>query len=143
MEHSVSHSGCSSWLSLVAETAGVSGATIARVELNARDEFFGPVRAVIQVIDDRGQVVGATTWSGHATDLLEGVALDIGCDLSSTWGSQVVAWIEEQDVVTSARFAQAPTYATRHSFDPIRSMKLMLHGAAPTGDEDGDMPAAA
>lgn len=143
MEHSVSHSGCGSWLSLVAETAGVSGATIARVELSAHDQFYGPIRAVIQVVDDRGQIVGATRWSGNAADLATGVAVDLGCDLSSTWGSQVIAWVEQASVVSSPRCAEAPQYATHHSFDPIRSMKLMLHKAAPDGGQNDGVPAAA
>ncbi len=146
MEHGIDQATYGSWLSLVAETAGVSGATIARVELhtvnsigpkrlgrrsNDRADSKGstPVRVVVQVHDVQGSVVGATYWYGDQEDLERGVAVDFGCDLDVNRGSQIVAWIDDQQIVCSARQALAPEHASSRLFESFRAMKLMLRNA--------------
>lgn len=131
--------GRGSWLSLVAETAGVPGATIARVELFlseniSRDKSSlgrasAPLRAIVQVHDAEGRVVGATYWHGDATDLARGVPVDLGCDLNSTWGARVVAWLDDETVCGPSQ-AVAPDHVSEKSFDPFSAMKLMLRGSS-------------
>lgn len=115
----------SSWLSLVAETAGVVGAAIARVELQARG-LSGPVRAVVQVVDAQGQVVGAANWYGDGSDLGRGASVDIGCDFSSS-DLRAVAWIDEPRSAVPARLAQAPRHAASGKCDPFEAIHLDLH----------------
>lgn len=125
------------WLSLVAETAGVSGATVARVVLQA-PWFAGrstkAVRAIVQIHDSWGQIMGAAQAWGAAEQLSEGLRVDVGCDLSATLGATVVAWIEVEphcpNQFVEAHQASAPMGAARTTLDPTRAMKLML--AAPT-----------
>lgn len=137
MQHALNHSARGSWLSLVAETAGVSGATIARVELHSVDSVARAprsqrgaslsLRAVIQIQDAWGDVVGATYWYGNEEDLAGGVAVDLGCDFHVSPGSRVVAWIDDQQTVCSARQALAPQHASEQAFEPFKGMKLGLH----------------
>lgn len=146
MEHGFDQATYGSWLSLVAETAGVSGATIARVELHSVDSVrprrLGrrsskrpdessslPVRAVVQVRDAQGAVVGATYWYGNQEDLARGVAVDFGCDLHASRGSQIIAWIDDQQTICSARQALAPQHASQRPFESFKAMKLMLRKA--------------
>jgi hypothetical protein len=121
------------WLSLVAETAGVSGATIARIELGgyiSPDE--GPtdprasLRAIVQIHDSTGVVIGATSWEGTSAELAATTAIDLGCDLGASLGSRVVGWIEAPQHSVEPRLARAPHDAAARYFDPTRSMKLML-----------------
>lgn len=120
----------SSWLSLVAETAGVSGATVARVEIQGQEltspPTDGSVRAIIQIQDDFGAVVGAGTWEGDVRDLVHGVSLDVGCDLGAGFGTRVVGWIEADPRPIDPARAPAPFDATGRYFDPTQAMKLML-----------------
>lgn len=120
-----------SWLSLVAETAGVSGATVLRIEIRgesvlgrAEDEW---VRAIVQIQDAFGGVVGAVGWEGQARELAQGVNVDIGCDLAAAWGSRVVGWIPITNESVEPARAVAPLNATARAFEPSRAMKLMLH----------------
>jgi hypothetical protein len=126
MEHLNSRT--TSWLSLVAETAGVAGATIARVEVCLQPSAVrqsGPLCAVVQLQDLFGNVVGQTQIWGEEADFLQGQYADLGCDLSSTRGAQVVAWFIDDESTPSGKL-QAPAQARRCSFDVTRAMKLML-----------------
>lgn len=119
-----------SWLSLVAETAGVSGATVARVEI-CGEKVMGQmegdwVRAIIQIKDDFGSVVGAVSWDGTAGELADGVTVDVGCDLSAGFGSHVVGWLQKSAAPVDPVLAHCPRDATSRYFDPAQSMKLML-----------------
>lgn len=131
----------SSWLSLVAETAGVSGATVARVEIQsqklASTPRSGSVRAVIQIQDDFGGVVGAGTWEGDVRDLAHGVSLDVGCDLGAGLGTRVVGWIQPDPRPVDPARTLAPFDATGRYFDPTQAMKLMLRGPLPERGEVG------
>lgn len=123
-----------SWLSLVAETAGVSGATVARVEIRGESALGQAgsqwTRAILQIQDDAGAVVGAVAWEGEARELAQGVTVDVGCDLESAVASRVVGWIQTSPAGTDPSRALPPWHATARSFDPTRAMKLMLHQPA-------------
>ncbi len=129
------HLARSSWLSLVAETAGVSGATVARVELCARmpegQSPHQPAHAVVQILDDFGRVIAAAAWEGESRELERGVCLDVGCDLGSAWGSLVVAWIEPGSRSRRPELVTAPKDAAARYFEPTRAMKLMLAEPSP------------
>lgn len=126
-----------SWLSLVAETAGVSGATVARVVLflGAPTEIPAnrPRRAWIQIQDPAGRVVGATQAWGDEADFLSGLSTDVGCDLDGGAGWSVIAWLDEESnpLLAEPRHQVAPPHAARCPFDMYRAMKLMLTGARP------------
>lgn len=141
MNHSVAPFG-NSWLSLVAETAGVSGATITRVELASAEHRSGPTRAIVQIQNRDGQVMGATYWYGDGSDLNAGISVDLGCDLTTPLGSSVVAWIDEEKLTVSAQRAIAPPHAARLRFSRTTGMKLMLSGSHPT-NSDEEFPEAA
>jgi hypothetical protein len=119
-----------SWLSLVAETAGMSGATVARVQLQAnggRQRIPGGwVRATVQIQDELGNVVGATSWDGDARELAEGVSVDVGCDLGAGWGRHIVGWIQNDPYAVEPTRVVAPWDAATRFFEPARAMKLML-----------------
>lgn len=147
-----------SWLSLVAETAGVPGATVARVEIygdkavgRGNGDLLAPkgwgggsvtseasassegsaasvssVRAVIQIRDDSGALLGAASWEGSARELAEGVTVDVGCDLSAGLGTRVVGWIHSGAGPVDTARPFAPWYAASRYFDPTHAMKLML-----------------
>lgn len=123
-----------SWLSLVAETAGVSGATVARVEIRGESALGRTgsawTRAILQVQDDSGAVMGAVAWEGEARELAQGVTVDIGCDLEGAPASRVVGWIRTSPESTDPARALPPWHAATRSFDPTRAMKLMLHQPA-------------
>jgi hypothetical protein len=121
----------SSWLSLVAETAGVSGATITRVQLQGFAGQADAVRAIVQVLDSRGRVIGASYWDGDSRELAQGVMVDLGCDLGAALGSRIVGWIVDEHTGIEARRAVAPYDAAGQYFDPTRAMKLMLTAPAP------------
>jgi len=141
MNYPVAQTG-NSWLSLVAETAGVSGATITRVELGSHDRLHGAKRAVVQLRDRRGQVIGAAYWYGDGSDLSAGVSVDLGCDLAAPAGSTLIAWIDEDALTISARSAAPSLSAVSRLFDRTTGMKLMLSGSHPT-DSDEEFPEAA
>jgi hypothetical protein len=124
MNHSAAPSPLS-WLALVAETAGVPGAAIARVELSG-SSWSGPVRAVVQIVDAWDQVVGAGSWYGEGSDLLRGATLDIGYDLYSSRGLSVVAWIDSDRRAGTARLAHAPESAVRTACDRNVTIRLRL-----------------
>jgi hypothetical protein len=136
MEQDTARKG-TSWLSLVAEIAGVSGATVARVELCtpfAPAQLTKPVRAIVQIQSCSDEISGAAQTWGTVAELVEGLRVDVGCDLSETLGATIVAWIEIEpncpNQFVEAQNAVAPRNATRTALDPTRAMKLML--AAPT-----------
>ena len=131
MEQVIPHSKINSWLSLVAETAGVSGATIMRLKIEANTRGSGCTRAVVQVRDSVGKVLGATYWYGRSEQLLDGVTVDLGCDLETHVGTEVVGWIESGGAAIDPRGAQAPQKLARTFFHPTRAMKLMLLGEEP------------
>lgn len=120
-----------SWLSLVAETAGVSGATVARVEIRG-ESALGRAgsewrHAILQVQDDSGAIVGAVAWEGEARELAQGVTVDVGCDLEGGFASRVIGWIQTSAPGSDPAHALPPWHAAACTFDPTRSMKLMLH----------------
>jgi hypothetical protein len=115
----------SSWLELVAETAGVAGAGVVRVELSA-PAARGSVRAVVQVVDRHEQVIGATYWYGDGADLRSGTAVDVGCDFSSLHGLRIVAWLDEPQQNRAPRHAVAPVHASSCAYDPFVTMSLEL-----------------
>jgi hypothetical protein len=107
-----------SWLSLVAETAGVEGATIARVNVAGRSTFEGVSTVYVQVIDSHSNVVGAARRAITAADLQQGFSVDVGCDLLIALGATVVAWMERGLPERSARDQMVPAHATRRHFEP-------------------------
>lgn len=126
-----------SWLSLVAETAGVSGATVARVVLfmgaQAGSPASRPRRAWIQIQDPAGRVVGATQVWGDEADFQSGLSTDVGCDLDGSAGCEVVAWLDEEShsLLAEPRHQVAPPHAARCGFDVTHAMKLILTRARP------------
>lgn len=129
MEQQILHSR-KSWLSIVAETAGVSGATIERLEICSdgkwNDSASGSIRAIVQILDDLGRVIGAAAWEGQHAELANGVRLDVGCDLEAAWASRVVGWIDPSLHTNRPERAIAPWDATGRFFERGRAMKLML-----------------
>jgi len=114
------------WLSLVAETAGVAGACVTRIRLRATSAR-GVVRAVVQVQDRHGRVVGATDWIGDGIDLVCGAYVDLGCDFSALDELHIVAWLtspqDQQPAVTAVAPAQR-----RIPFHPHLPTTLELQG---------------
>lgn len=82
-----------SWLSLIAEAAGVEASQIARIELCGHAR--GDQRIVVQILAHDGRVLGAERWEGSAVDLQRGVRVDVG------------AWMTPDD----ARDARAIAFA--------------------------------
>lgn len=115
----------SSWLSLVAETAGVPGTAIARVLL-AGPPVAGQARAVVQVKNSQGQVVGAAYWYGEGYDLAVGASVDIGFDMSSTDELRVVAWLDDESGFTPPRARVAPHDAASRLYDRGVAAQLWL-----------------
>ncbi len=118
-----------SWLSLVAETAGVAGTAIARVKLQA-SALLGPARVVVQLVDSDQEVVGATYWYGEGSDLETGVSVDIGCDFFTAHDIEVRAWVDDGLTSSSARRALAPHLVACAPYDENVAMKLSLRGPA-------------
>jgi len=114
------------WLSLVAETAGVAGACVTRIKLRAKS-VRGVVRAIVQVLDGNGRVVGASDWIGDGIDLVCGTYVDLGCDFSALDGLQIVAWLTSILDQQPASLALAPALAGR-PFDPYIPTTLELRG---------------
>jgi len=129
MEHLAAPSR-SSWLSLVAETAGVAGAGIARVVL-AAPQLAGPVRAVVQIHDHFGQVVGATHWYGEGCDLRTGATVDLGYDVLVPSDLKVVAWIDRALDRAPALLALPPREAVARDYDPRIALRLNLDAQMP------------
>ena len=102
-----------SWLSLVAETAGAFGCSIVRVRLSAQLWGSRDRRVIVQVLSETGRVIGASTWSGPATQLRSAATVDVGY-----WGAndderlRVVAWLDPSDVGTDPYFADPPAGVT-------------------------------
>jgi hypothetical protein len=117
------------WLSLVAETAGVAGASVTRVKLKASGAR-GVVRAIVQVLDQQGRVVGASVWVGDGIDLVCGTYVDLGCDFSALDGLHIVAWLTSILDQQPASRALAPAFASR-PFDPYVPTTLELRGGEP------------
>lgn len=115
-----------SWLSLVAETAGVAGAGVARVELISAASSSRLVTCVVQLVGRYGQVLAATRWVGPSADLTRGVKIDLAYDLESTEDVFLVGWRQEKALTGSAYHEQAPVGVSALPFDPTRAMKLML-----------------
>lgn len=65
-----------SWLSLIAEAAGVEASQVARIEL--RGQAVGPQSVIVQIVAQSGRVLGAERWEGRAEDLKHGVRVDLG-----------------------------------------------------------------
>ncbi len=122
----------SNWLSLVAETAGVPGAAVARVQLGAIG-VVGPVRAVVQVLDASDRVLGATYWYGEGTDLAAHATVDIGYeyDFIHREPLRVAAWIDGQLDIHPARYVVAPPHAAIRPYDRTAGLKLMLEEEHP------------
>ncbi len=120
-----------SWLSLVAETAGVSGAMISRIHLQGETHLQGPARVIVQVLDREGQVIGATRWYGKSEELSEGTVVDVGCDLGATLEALVVGWIETKVAYADPRATLAPIEKSTLYFNPMHAMKLMLLSPTP------------
>lgn len=108
-----------SWLALVAETAGVAGCGIARVEVTLAAGLARGERVVVQVRDGRGAVLGAAALgagecAGDASEplsLARGEALSIDVGYSSLLPEpplSVVVWIERDDGLTEAASLDAP-----------------------------------
>lgn len=121
-----------SWLSLVAETAGVADCSVARVELvGAPFGVRGDVRIVVQVLGAGGLVLGATTWEGNARELARGVFVDLGTS-GATGGERVVAWVDAKASQNNVFddidpfFLAAPRGATRAQLDEHRNAALFF-----------------
>jgi hypothetical protein len=132
-----------SWLSLVAETAGVSGRAVWPVDLSlplgaAASERL--LRARVQIVTEWGQVVGSSELVAPVEDFWRGTKVEVGCDLVDAIGSHVVAWIEE----AGAPSARPPLHASLVDFNPSRAMKLMLeaHPGAARESSFSDQAAA-
>lgn len=117
----------STWLSLVAETAGVSGATVVRVPVRCPRFSADSATVYVQVRSRAGAVVGAARQTIRGADLREGVALDLGVELEAGLSGMVVAWVEERPVLLGARAATVPDGATRAPFEPFFPSVLLLH----------------
>lgn len=117
------------WLSLVAETAGVAGAYVTRVKLRASGAR-GVVRAIVQVLDRQGRVVGASDWVGDGIDLVCGTYVDLGCDFNALEGLQIVGWLTSILDQQPASLAFAPA-VTRRPFDPYVPTTLELRTLEP------------
>lgn len=124
----------STWLALVAETAGVAGAGVARVQLRARG-VRGPARVIVQVIDRHQRVVGASDWTGDGADLALGTSADVGCDTQELEGLRIVAWIDEPKTAIAPWFAPVPAHGASRAYDPDVTTTLELslprHSLAP------------
>lgn len=116
----------STWLSLVAETAGVSGATVVRVPVRCPQFSAASATVYVQVRNHTGAVVGAARQTIRGAELREGVALDLGVELESGLGGMVVAWVDERPALLGARVATAPAAATRAPFEPFFPSVLLL-----------------
>jgi len=128
----------SSWLSLVAETAGVPGTAIARVLLSG-PAGAGQWRAVVQVKTARGQVVGAAYAHGEEYDLALGASVDIGFDVLTQDELHVVAWLDDGAVFGPARAQAEPAHATSKVYEPGTAVHLFLK----LQDAADSVPAAA
>lgn len=117
-----------SWLSLVAETAGMADCSIARVELQGPSSGSGDRRVIVQVLGANGAVLGAATWTGPARDLARGVVVDLGY---SGYGgaSTVMAWIDPSDVGAEPFFSAATSRAVTAPLVGDRASRLMLADA--------------
>ena len=117
-----------SWLSLVAETAGMADCSIARVELQGPSFGSGDRRVIVQVLGANGAVLGAATWTGPARDLARGVVVDLGY---SGYGgaSTVMAWIDPSDVGAEPFFSAATSRAVTAPLVSDRASRLMLADA--------------
>ncbi len=120
-----------SWLSLVAETAGVAGAGVARIELICPDCAPGFVTAVVQLLGPYGQVLAATRWVGRGSELSRGVKIDLAYDLESSDDIHLIGWQQRtalQGSPSAALAPETPTVVRFHPtrFHPTRAMKLML-----------------
>lgn len=114
------------WLSLVAETAGVAGACVTRIRLRA-SSARGLVRAIVQVQDRQGRVVGASDWIGDGIDLVCGAYVDLGCDFTALDELHIVAWLTSPHDQQPAVTAHAPTLR-RTPFHPHLPTTLELQG---------------
>jgi hypothetical protein len=124
----------SSWLSLVAETAGVSGAVVARVQLQSRrNRVFS--RAVVQILDATDHILGACYWYGDGADLCAGTSVDIGYDLDSAGGLRVRAWLDDSTIMLPARLAEPTEDALCVSYDPAITPKLIFGNPTHAADE--------
>jgi hypothetical protein len=114
-----------SWLSLVAEAAGVSGTAIMRVGVRSLDiQSSGTI--YLQVLDRHGHVCGATRHRARAGELFDTVFLDLGFDWEGRANTTLIAWVDCESPTGGAWTAEAPEWATTVAFEPTHAMKLML-----------------
>lgn len=116
----------SSWLSLVAETAGCGGATVSRIQLRCFESLDDFATIYLQVVDSRGRLVEAMRLAVSGADLQDGVSVDLGYELETVLGAELIAWVEPGIVPDSARLTQPPPSARRRIFDPLAPMDLTL-----------------
>lgn len=124
----VSPSRRSSWLSLVAETAGVSGIEVTRVQISCSECPRGTSSVVVQMQDRYGRVIGAARAKRWGADLAQGVSVDVGYDSWEARGATLIAWIEPSTSFEPARQLAAPARAARAPFDPLGLNFLALKG---------------
>ncbi len=117
-----------SWLSLVAEAAGMADCSVARVELQCPSSGPGERRVIVQVLGESGSVLGAATWTGSASELARGVIVDLGY---SGYGgaSTVLAWIDPSDVGADPFFSAATSRAVTGPLARDRASRLVLTDA--------------
>lgn len=122
-----------SWLSLVAETAGVSGVTSARIELEmpvGSRVWARTLRGHVQIVTPSGEVVGETTIVAPVEDFWDGLSVQVDCDLTSAIGSRVIAQVEQVGTRSTDRAHGPLLLMAAHEFEPARAMKLMLRSVA-------------
>jgi len=130
----------SSWLSLVAETAGVAGASISRVQVQCPEFSDEGATVFIQLLDSNGKVLSAARQFTTGSELSRGLSMDLGLDLSVTAAGLVVAWAEAGSARKGALRARPPARATSVAFDPTRPAELLL--SEPTRTDVWSAPSA-
>lgn len=121
----------SSWLSIIAEAAGVGRSDIASVEISSK--ALGPVWITAQLRSPEGRVLGATGWSGSGEELEERVRLDFGfCweDVADhEGGAELVVFFDESHGAVAPEDQVADAIASRTRFRPGSTARLRLDRA--------------
>jgi hypothetical protein len=115
-----------SWLALVAETAGVGDCGIARVCLALDGRPSGELRAVVQVQDAQGRVLGAAEFFGLAEDF-RSTLVDVGYSgFSPKKPLRLVAWLAGTTDPAEPEVLIAPSHASVGELREVVALKLIL-----------------